>query len=254
MPCCGARHKTVRSGIQYVRKGNCVETYCRATGQGQPIVYLHGWGCDGGIFQAVAERLPDYGNYLIDFAGFGNSAPPPEQGWDVFDYARQLIDFMTEKGLSNVTIVAHSFGCRVAMIAASTRPDLVNRALLFAPAGLRRFSFVRWCKVRYYKLCKKLNPARAKRFASDDYLNVSPALKNTFVKVINRDLSAYARQMRCKTLIVAAVKDTAVPIRAAKRVHKLVKNSDFVTVEGDHFALFYTPQSFAQIVRLFVEE
>lgn len=231
-----------------------METYCRQFGQGRPVVYLHGWGCDGGIFATVANNLPNYANYMIDFAGFGNSAPPPESGWDVFDYANQLIGFLTEKDLKRVAVVAHSFGCRVAMIVASTRSDLVERALLFAPAGLRRPSLKRWLKVRYYKWCKRRNPERAKRFASDDYLNASPALKNTFVKVINRDLSAYARKMRCKTLIVAANKDNAVPLCAAKRLHRLIKNSDFAMVDGDHFALFYAPSAFAEIVKLFVEE
>lgn len=247
-------HVSAGAGIQYVRKGLSVETYCRVIGQGQPIVYLHGWGASGDIFQAVANYLPLYGNYLIDFAGFGNSASPPESGWDVFDYADQLVDFLTEKRLQKVTLVAHSFGCRVAMVVASARPDLVESALLFAPAGLRRPSLKRWLKVRYYKWCRRRNPARAKRFASDDYLNASPALKNTFVKVINRDLSVCARNMRCKTLIIAATEDTAVPLAAAKRVSKLIKNSEFTTVEGDHFALFYTPQAFAEIVKLFVEE
>lgn len=231
-----------------------METYCREFGQGRPVVYLHGWGCDGGIFATVANNLPSYANYMIDFAGFGNSAPPPESGWDVFDYANQLVGFLTEKGLTKVTVVAHSFGCRVAMIVASTRPDLVERALLFAPAGLRRPSLKRWFKVRYYKWRKRRNPERAKRFASDDYLNASPALKNTFVKVINRDLSAYARKMPCKTLIVAANKDNAVPLNAAKRLHKLIKNSELAVVDGDHFALFYAPSAFAEIVKLFVEE
>ena len=231
-----------------------METYFKEAGQGKPVVYLHGWGADGSIFASTAALLSNYRNIMLDFAGFGNSAPPPEQGWDVFDYANQLADFLVSNSLTKVTLVAHSFGCRVAMVVSALHPDLVDRILLFAPAGLRRKSFVRWCKVCYYKICKRLCPKRAECFASDDYRNAPPHLRNTFVKVVNYDLSAYAKKVTCKTLIIAARKDKAVPLKDAKRLHRLIKQSDFYVVDGDHFALFYSPAAFANIVRLFVEE
>lgn len=231
-----------------------METYFKEAGQGKPIVYLHGWGADGSIFAPTAGNLPNYRNIMLDFAGFGLSPPPPPQGFDVFDYANQLADFLTIAGLGKVTLVAHSFGCRVAMVVSALRPDLVDRILLFAPAGLRRKSFVRWCKVRYYKTCKRLCPRRAERFASADYKNAPSHLRNTFVKVVNYDLSEYARCVKCKTLIIAARKDTAVPLRDAKRLHRLIRGSEFAAVDGDHFALFYAPAAFAKIVQLFVEE
>lgn len=228
--------------------------YFKEAGQGKPIVYLHGWGADGSIFASTAALLPNYRNIMLDFAGFGFSPPPPPRGFDVFDYANELAHFLTSEGLSNVTLVAHSFGCRVAMVVSALHPDLVDRMLLFAPAGLRRKSFVRWCKIRYYKLCKRLCPRRAERFASADYKSAPPHLRNTFVKVVNYDLSEYARAVRRKTLIIAARDDAAVPLRAAKRLHRLIRGSEFAVVNGDHFALFYAPAAFAKIVRLFVEE
>lgn len=190
----------------------------------------------------------------MDFAGFGNSPSPPQQGFTVFDYAEQTAQFLAERNLRDVVIVAHSFGCRVAMILAVKRPELVNRMLLFAPAGLRRFSLKRWCKTRLYKLKKRLCKGRQTVGGSADYQATPNELKSTFVKVVNQDLSAYARQIRCKTLIVAGKQDVAVPYKDAKRLNKLIKNSDFAVVQGDHFALFYVPRAFAEIVRLFVEE
>lgn len=235
------------------RKGYSVKTYFKVIGCGAPIVYLHGWGCDGSIFKSVAERLPDYSNYLLDFAGFGNSGAPPANGFTVFDYADLLAEFLEKNSLKNAVIAAHSFGCRVAMVVAATRPYLINRLLLFAPAGVRRPSFIRWCKVRAYKLGKRFKIVK-KNAGSADYQATPPHLKSTFIKVVNQDLSAYARKIACKTLIIAAKQDSAVPYSAAKRVSKLIKQSEFVTVDGDHFALFYAPSAFARIIKLFAEE
>lgn len=227
--------------------------YYETFGQGKPILYLHGWGASGKAFAPIVKRLPNYLNTAVDFAGFGNSPMPPQEGFTVFDYAEQVAKLLKERNVKT-TIVAHSFGCRVAIVLAVKYPQFVDRLLLFAPAGLRRFSLKRWCKTRLYKLKKKLCPSKIKHAGSVDYQATPNELKSTFVKVVNQDLSAYARQIRCKTLIVAAKQDTAVPFADAKRLHRLVKNSDFAAIDGDHFALFYTPDAFAEIIGLFVEE
>lgn len=231
-----------------------METYFNETGSGKPIVYLHGWGCDGKIFAPVTKNLPNYCNFTLDFYGFGKSSPPPASGFTVFDYANQLVEFLNERNLKGVTVVAHSFGCRVAMVVAANNPRLISRMLLFAPAGIRRFSLKRWCKVRIYKLRKLLRLGVKKDLGSDDYRSCSAEMKNTFVKVVNQDLSSFAKRVKCKTLVIAAQSDTAVPLKDARRVHKLIAKSDYYTVDGDHFSLFYSPAAFAKIIKLFVEE
>lgn len=228
--------------------------YYETYGQGQTILYLHGWGASGKAFAPVVQRLPDYLNLTLDFAGFGNSPLPSTEGLTVFDYANQTAEFLRQLNLTKVTIVAHSFGCRVAMILAADYPELVDKMLLFAPAGLRRFSLARWCKTRLYKLQKRLNPSKITSRGSADYQATKDELKSTFVKVVNQDLSKYARKIRCKTLIVGAKQDVAVPYKDVKRLHRLVKTSELAGLDGDHFALFYAPVAFAEIIRLFMEE
>ncbi len=224
-------------------------THYEQTGSGSPIIYLHGWGCDKSVFRPITGRLPNFCNYCIDFAGFGDSSAPPKRGWTVFDYANQLIEFLDERVGAAVTVVAHSFGCRVAAIAAVLRPELISGLLLIAPAGLRRFSLKRWFKVRRYKLKKLLR--KADGLGSDDYKQCGEAMRNTFVKVVNQDLSDYVRRITQPTLIVASKADRAVSVKDARRYAKLVKSSDLVEIEGDHFAFFYAPKAFAETVSLF---
>ena len=226
-------------------------------GDGQPVVFLHGWGCDGSIFLPVANRLPNYANYLVDFSGFGKSDPPPEIGWSVVDYAESLREFLLEHNLSAVTLIGHSFGCRVAMVLAANHPELVSRMLLVAPAGLRRFSLSRWWKVRKYKLSKFFAKLRGEapnaKYASEDYANCFPAMRATFVKVVNQDLSMYAKRVACPVLIVNGRDDTATPLSHAKRLNKLIARSSLVEIDGDHFAFFRMPKAFADTVKNFVE-
>ncbi|MCH5159533.1 MAG: alpha/beta hydrolase [Clostridiales bacterium] len=231
--------------------------YFETYGDGdKAIVYLHGWGCDGSIFAPIARRLPGYKNYLVDFDGFGKSPPPSQDGFSVADYAERLYEFLKEQGLTRVTLVGHSFGCRVAMVLAATYPKIVERMLFVGPAGLRRFSFKRWWRVKRYKFRKFLAKLKLASLpvsqGSEDYRNCSPTMRATFVKVINEDLSRYAKRVKCPVLIVNGRADTATPLAHAKKLARLIPDCELVDIEGDHYAFFYSPSSFANTVKNFV--
>lgn len=228
--------------------------YYAQSGKGYPIIYLHGWGCNGSMFDSVVNMLPCYRNIVFDFNGFGNSPNPPRIGWNVTDYARNLHAAVTNLQLRHFTIVAHSFGCRVAMVLAAMYPDMVDGIILVAPAGLRKFSLKRWLKVRLYKLRKRLSKIGGRKpchCGSDDYCNCSADIKNTFVKVVNQNLARYARKIKCPVLIVNGDCDAATPYKHAVRLHGIIRTSQLVQIAGDHFAFFRTPAAFAQTIKNF---
>ena len=228
-------------------------------GNGRPIVFLHGWGCEGSIFLPIVKKLPQFQCYLLDFNGFGKSPKPPADGWGVEEYAQNLALFFQMNNIEKATLVGHSFGCRVAMVFAAKYPHLVERMLLVAPAGLRTFSFKRWYKVRKYKLRKFLcrmgvSHSLGARYGSVDYNACDDAMRNTFVKVVNQDLSKFAKIVRCETLIVNGKDDTETPLKNAKRLQKMITHSELVEIEGGHFAFFQNSNAFAQTIHCFVEE
>lgn len=216
-------------------------------GHGEPVVWLHGWGCDGSVFLPAA-RLVDMRSLLVDMHGFGKSPPPPEEGWSVADYAEEVRDFFCERQIAGAVIVGHSFGCRVALVLAAKYPQLVRRMVLVAPAGMRRFSLKRWWQVARYKLSR----GKSSR-ASADYLACPPAMRRTLVKVVNEDLARYARRVSCPVLIVGGRSDSAVPPWQVRRLHRLIPSSSLVEIEGDHFALLRSPTALARVVSDFVE-
>ena len=232
--------------------------YFKKCGEGNAILFLHGWGCDGSIFEPIVNKLPNSCNYLVDFVGFGKSGNPPIDGWNVNDYAKDVLRFLDEQKLSAITIVAHSFGCRVAMVLSALHPDRIKKLFLLAPAGIRKPSLKRWCKVARYKLHKflwKMGLCQnvSSYYGSVDYNACQDALKNTFVKVVNQDLSKYAKKIECPTLIVNGTNDVQTPLKHAKCLNKLIKNSSLVQIEGGHFAFFANAFAFAKAVQIFEE-
>ena len=226
-------------------------------GNGPPLLFLHGWGCDSSIFAPIISQLGSkFTCYAVDFAGFGKSDDPPEEGWTVIDYARQIKDFCDEQGLTYVTIVAHSFGCRVSMVL-SARYGLAQRLFLVAPAGLKNRSVAKFVRVARFKMAKFLHKLHLIKclpnVGSADYLACNDSMRRTFVKVVNQDLSRYAKRITVPTIIVNGDKDVQTPLKNARKLHKLIRNSNIAVIGGDHFALFYNPTAFSRAVCAFCE-
>src|SRR5690606_32666322 len=127
------------------------------------IIWAHGWGQSLAAFRPMAVSLEGSGRHvLVDFPGFGTSAPPPE-GWGTAEYADAMASFLRENFPGKAVWAGHSFGCRVGLQLAARHPDLVAGLFLIAAAGLKRKRPLheRLClKARVYtfKFLKKLIP------------------------------------------------------------------------------------------------
>lgn len=98
----------------------------RMHGQGRPIVYLHGFACDGGFFDQVADRLADrFTAILPDQRGHGRSAIGTGTP-ALADLARDLHDLVAAEGRPDAVVVGWSLGAAVLF-------DYVRR---FGTAGL----------------------------------------------------------------------------------------------------------------------
>jgi pimeloyl-ACP methyl ester carboxylesterase len=223
------------------------------------LLFLHGWGCDGAIWNSVAASVSGYTLFQLDFWGFGASEMPPDDGWNVAEYANAVKNFCDEQKLSSVNIVCHSFGARVAIMLCHLYPNLVSSLVITGGAGLRRFSLKRTLKVAQFKLCrlfvklKLCKPDILAKFGSSDYQHLSTlALKNTFNKVIKLDLTRQLKSVICPTLLVWGRKDTDTPLWMAKKFKRKIKNSSLVLIDGDHFAFLQHSAQFSRIVAAFL--
>lgn len=147
---------------------------------------MHGWGADKESFRCVSDRLKsDCCVVRIDFPGFGKSPPPPYEGWGVENYADNLAAFMRNLKLERASVVAHSFGGRVAIVLCAKYPELVGKLVLADSGGMRRYSLKRSWRVFKYKTAKRLVGLGLKN---------PDCLKNTAVRIFWR------RARGCETL------------------------------------------------------
>ena len=122
----------------------------------------------------------------VDFLGFGKSKGL-ETPFSVGDYAAWLSEVIFLLRLRKPSVVAHSFGCRVAIKAAAQNNELFDKLILTGAAGviLRRGIKYR-IKVGAYRCVKRFAPAVAERkFGSAEYRTLSPLMKESYKKIVN---------------------------------------------------------------------
>ena len=103
-----------------------VELHVVELGQGEPVVFCHGFPdvWIGWRKQMEAVAAAGYRAIAIDMRGYGGSTGPEESGaYTPFHTVADLVGLLDALGLPSATVVGHDFGAATAWSAAMMRPD-----------------------------------------------------------------------------------------------------------------------------------
>jgi pimeloyl-ACP methyl ester carboxylesterase len=90
--------------------------------------------------------------------------------------------------------------------------------------------------------------------ASPDYSNAGP-LRETFVKLVNEDLTPILPQVTAPTLLVWGADDTETPLSSARVMERLIPQARLVVFQNaGHFSYLDQYGKFRLIVRQFLRE
>lgn len=231
-------------------------------GNGNDVLFLHGWGCNSSTFCAFQSRLKEFNTIAVDLYGFGNTPLPidAKDGLSVEYYADKIADFIKNQNLKNLSVIGHSFGGRIAIVLCAKYPQLVSKLVLISSAGLNRFSLKKWLKIKSYKLLKlfaKNNKKLSKKLSqkgSADYKACNDALRPTFLRVINQPLQDFASKIACDTLLIWGNKDKDTPLWMAKRFNKIIKKSGLVIIKNTgHFCFLENSNLVLAVLKSFLK-
>ncbi len=218
------------------------------------MVFLHGYLSSKEAFLAqIAYFSRFYRVTALDFLGFGESGALPSP-FSVADYAAWTADALSALGVQKPHVVAHSFGCRVAVRLASQDKNAFDKIVLTGPAGVilkRGLSYQ--LKVKAYRLVRRFAPRFAeKRFGSAEYRTLSPIMKESYKKIVNEDLRSCAREIENPVLIIQGEEDTTTPLKEAEAYLHCLKNGKLKRMQGGHFAFAEHPHPFNFITEEFL--
>ncbi len=102
------------------------------TGQGIPLVVVHGFSAEGILYAQTLSRLVAMGYRVIavDTAGHGGTWGLPGGGGDLADYAHLLRRVLDRLGIRRAVLAGHSMGGRLVVELAATEPQRAIALLL----------------------------------------------------------------------------------------------------------------------------
>jgi len=255
--------------------GAKVDVYESGCGE-RSVLLLHGWGCSAQLMESVQRELEGSMHVVsLDFPGHGKGgkALPPPEPWGVPEYMEMAAQLIRRYKMAPCDIVAHSFGARVAILLASTYPELVGRMVFTGGAGVKKpASGKASMKTRVYKslrgavdlaekthlfgsLPEKGREALVQKFGSPDYRALTPEMRKTFNKVIAQDLTDELHKIKAPTLLYWGAEDTETPLWMAKVMEEKIPDAGLVVEAGaGHFVYLERNVKFLRIVRSFLVE
>ncbi len=237
------------------------------------VLLLHGWGCDHSIFAFIENELANSATVItLDFPGHGQSGEPSPP-WGVGEYTEQVAALLEQLQLAPVQIISHSFGGRVALKLAATRPELVDKLVITGGAGIKKpeteKSRKRTAQYKRYSaflkqmkaipplkpMVEKLQTKLRNRYGSADYVKLSEGMRKTFVKVISEDLQPLLSEVQASTLLIWGDNDSETPLWMGQTMEREIPDAGLVVFEGgSHYAFLEQIRRFLVIVKQFIVE
>lgn len=116
-----------------VRTVGGVDLFVEKTGEGTPVVMVHGLGGTTDIYQPQVAALVDAGHTVIRYDLSGHGRSPLTGTPSIESWTDDLFALLDDEGIEQAAVVAHSMGTLVAVNAAITHPDRVSRLALLGP-------------------------------------------------------------------------------------------------------------------------
>lgn len=123
-----------------IRAGGVMTNYHEA-GDGAPVILIHGSGPGVSAWSNWRLALPYFGEklhaYAYDQLGFGYTELPAQHAYGLEQWVEHLFSFMESVGVKKAHLIGNSMGAAVALAAAVTRPEAVDKLVLMGAMGVR---------------------------------------------------------------------------------------------------------------------
>jgi len=261
------------------------------TGEGDPIVFLHGNPTSSYIWRNIIPHVAGLGRCLApDLVGMGKSGKSPTNAYKFVDHARYLDAwFDALKLTSNVTLVVHDWGGALGFYRAFRFPEQI-RAIAYMEAIVAPMHWEEFGEAG--NIFRALRSPQGERMILDENFFVETILPRSVIRKLSADeMAAYRapfleRESRLPTLIwprqipidgepadVTAIAEaygawfsqSAIPkllilgepgaiiTRRIKQFCRTWKNQSEVTVKGVHFVQEDSPDQIGEALKTFVK-
>lgn len=255
-------------------------------GQGDPLIFLHGFGGAAYTWRHLAPSLQKgYRVFLMDLKGFGLSARPRDHRYSPHDQADIIKAFIEQQNLERVTLVGHSYGGAVALLTyfKLKEPTARIKSLILLDSAVYPRSMPKFIKVLRFpginRLLVKITPTglavrMVLRKAFYDDGKISPEMINAYTyynqlpgsdyvvrktaeQIIPPDLEEIIRNLRqiaVPVLLLWGWDDDIIPLSYGFQLHRDIPGSRLVTLKHcGHLPPEEKPEETLTAIKKFLE-
>ncbi len=216
----------------------------------QKILILHGFGSSIKSWKKLITKFDPtkFTLYFPELPGFGQSEHPPKP-WEVKDYTKFVQALIKQENLDLNFLICHSFGGRIS-IQLLTQDNNFQKAIFIAAAGIRpKLTFVQKLAnkvgpilkpIKGFKPVQILLKNLRKLIGAGDYNKVQGTMKQTFINVVNTDLSESLPKIKTPVQLIWGDQDTLTPIYMGQKMKESIPNSELTIYQGKKHGLHLT--------------
>lgn len=219
---------------------NGIRTKVTATGEGTPLLCLHGWAASHESFTELRKALEHDPVRLIvpDLPGCGETEEPPVP-WGLPEYVDWLEEIVSTLHVPRFSLLGHSHGGRIAISYAATQPQRLDRLYLCAAAGIYHQRDVTRDVGAFLSRCghvilgapgfARLRPLAQKFLRkilrAHDYDTATPMMRATMGRVLAEDMTSHLPMIQVPTEIFWGEDDATTPLSDANLLNKKIVHS-----------------------------
>lgn len=279
----GTLAQLIRLNEGYTHSFDGTEIYFKSVGLGYPIVLCNGMGVSTFFWKYLENDLKhDFQVITWDYRGHGRSAPPAnKKNVSIHALVEDCRAVLEELKIKKALFVGHSLGTQVVLEFYRTYPKYVGGIVsclgtfgrpmdFFYNSPLSKYAFEIFSSLGlifprasnlisrfliknpfWYQLgglLKMINTGMASKSDAQEYMDHILSLDPEFFAKLSRSVQAHTaegvlKHIKVPTLIIGAEDDTFTPVWLAKKMHRIIPNSElFVIRKGSHAALVEQPE------------
>lgn len=224
-----------------------IELFYTITGNGKPLVLLHGNGENSQYFQKQVEFFsPSYQVIAIDTRGHGQS-PRGNAPFTLEQFAEDLRELLDKMKVTRCHVLGFSDGANIALLFAMKYPQYVEKLILngadLSPAGVKPSVQIPICigygMVSFIALFDK---------------GAIPKKEMLGLMVNQPDINpSELANLSIPTLVIVGDKDM-IKDNHSRLIANSIPDSEFICISGDHFIAAKNSNSFNEKVEAFLSK
>lgn len=260
--------------MPYFTTSDGVKIYYELVGSGErTVVLVNGIAMNVLSWRLQSQYLSSLGFRVLlhDMRGQGNS-DKPRDGYSLERHALDIKELLEHLGVTKAVLVGISYGGKVALLAASTYPELFEKIVILNSAHTvdraLRARVDRWILAARFKSGRILWQVMVPDIFSDEFINenfsfvasLAPnfelldftAFEEMTKAFIRVDLRGKVSEARMPVLVVGGREDKFFPPRYSRMIVEDLPSAEYAEVDSGHVSIWEKPHDVNRLIYEFM--